>query len=371
MRASRSSSALVVLLALVAAPLGGVASCSVGELDLTGKQCPCASGYVCDVPSNTCSRGVADGGAELDAPSDALASPDRDPDALIVVRDLKVAWTAPATVRWEWTVAGKAADFQAYEVATATTADDLAKRAGSFEVVSGNDRPEVRTFDARGGTKEGTFVVWTTTSVRGANTRQVMQVKATDVRGRSTSTAVVAVVSSAVADSTKLIFDGSVAKTAKPADFQYRTPVGGPNAYVLVVDCGAGAGASPCAKRAELTDLGIDLASGGAFNAADFAAAFVQVELEGNVSVASFDSVLSVDVGNGCPDCRYGYPGFTQSGVAKTTLQVPLRELRNAKGEALTQQLLATKNFQIFGLSFSGTWKQGALLRLLDARIRW
>jgi len=30
------------------------AGCSFGEVDLSGKSCPCADGYVCDVPSDVC-----------------------------------------------------------------------------------------------------------------------------------------------------------------------------------------------------------------------------------------------------------------------------------------------------------------------------
>lgn len=374
MRAPRPALSLAYLacLACFAAPLAVTASCSVGELDLTGKQCPCTSGYVCDLSTSTCVAGDArEAGAAGDGPTDALVEPERDPAALLVVRGLKPAWTTPAMVRWEWTVEGKAADFQAYEVATATTPDDLAKRAGSFEVISGNDRPEVKVFDARGGAKQGPFVMWTALPVRGPSTRQLVQVKATDVNGRSSSTAVGDTVSSAPGTTGRAIFDGSTAKTVKPADFQYRTPPGGPNAYVLDVDCGAGVNA--CAKRAELTSLALDLANGAPFDTKDFDAAFLQVQLEGTVGVTSFSSTFALELGAGncVPDCRYEYPGWTQSAAGSTTLQIPLRVMRNAKGELLTHAALAARGYQIFGLVFSGTWRQGAVLRVLDARIRW
>lgn len=362
---------LAVFVGLLAAPLVAIASCSVGELDLEGKACPCTSDYVCDVASSTCVRTLpAEGGVAIDAPDDALVEPERDPDARIVVTNLRSVWTTPAAVRWEWTVEGSAADFQAYEVATATTAADLAKRAGTFEVISGNDRPEVKAFDARGGKKTGPLTVWTALAVRGASTRQFLQVKATDVTGRSTSTAVVDVTSSAAPTAAKVIFDGAAAKTAKPAEFQYRTPAGGPNAYVLDVECAA---ASPCPKRAELTSLQLDLASTAPFETRSFDSAYLQVQLEGNAGSTSFDSTFALELGaGGCvPDCRYEYPGWTQSTTGSTTLQIPLRVMRNAKGEPLTHAALAARGFTIHGLVFSGTWRQGVALRVLDARIRW
>jgi hypothetical protein len=51
----------------VALGVGLVWGCSVPELDLTGKQCPCAAGYVCDVASNVCVAALD--GAVGDAPS--------------------------------------------------------------------------------------------------------------------------------------------------------------------------------------------------------------------------------------------------------------------------------------------------------------
>ncbi|MFO0566804.1 MAG: hypothetical protein U0263_14135 [Polyangiaceae bacterium] len=38
------------------------ASCSVGEIDLEGKECPCASGYTCDLTTNRCIVGNPAGG---------------------------------------------------------------------------------------------------------------------------------------------------------------------------------------------------------------------------------------------------------------------------------------------------------------------
>ncbi len=54
MRARRRRAWVVVLPALVA--------CSVAELDLSGKRCPCSSGYVCDGARNVCVPSLGDAG---------------------------------------------------------------------------------------------------------------------------------------------------------------------------------------------------------------------------------------------------------------------------------------------------------------------
>jgi hypothetical protein len=45
-----------------------LAACSVSELDLEGKQCPCIAGYACDTATNLCRRADGDGGI-IDTPA--------------------------------------------------------------------------------------------------------------------------------------------------------------------------------------------------------------------------------------------------------------------------------------------------------------
>src|SRR5215472_5123354 len=53
-------------------------ACAIGDLDLSGKGCPCVGGYVCDVPRNLCvPLGAADGGG-VDA-TFGEAGPDSSP----------------------------------------------------------------------------------------------------------------------------------------------------------------------------------------------------------------------------------------------------------------------------------------------------
>jgi hypothetical protein len=57
--ADRRGGALVKVAALI---FVGLAACSVPAVSLEGKQCPCADGYVCDMPTNRCFPSNGDGG---------------------------------------------------------------------------------------------------------------------------------------------------------------------------------------------------------------------------------------------------------------------------------------------------------------------
>jgi hypothetical protein len=49
--------ATVIARAVVAAiAIAAAAACSVDDVDLDGKQCPCTTGWICDTPTNTCVR---------------------------------------------------------------------------------------------------------------------------------------------------------------------------------------------------------------------------------------------------------------------------------------------------------------------------
>jgi len=55
---------MAVAMALVVPWVVAGSACSVDEIDLDGKKCPCADGYVCDSTSNTCVKeGASSGGA--------------------------------------------------------------------------------------------------------------------------------------------------------------------------------------------------------------------------------------------------------------------------------------------------------------------
>ncbi len=48
-----------------------LAACSVPDVDLTGKSCPCPSGYVCDTAKNTCARSLTGDARAIDSSIDS------------------------------------------------------------------------------------------------------------------------------------------------------------------------------------------------------------------------------------------------------------------------------------------------------------
>lgn len=369
MRVRRTAPFAVLVATLVAT------ACSIAALDLEGKKCPCADGYECDVPRDTC---VAAGSLV----SDAATLPDVQvvdtgvPDVvvvapLVVVSDLKALWATPSSIRWEWKVTGEKSSFRAYEIVVGKSASDVEKRAAGVDVLRGAEHPELDLFDARGGKTTGPVTIWTTTDGTSPNPKFV-QVHAVDVNGTTSSSAILSFPNPPGPSRTKILFDG-VEKTARPADFVFKAPVGGESLYELIVACGA---ASSCAKRGEIYDLTTDLSNPTPFSAADFKTAFVTFEIEGNVAALSYGSTVAIELGNGtCTGgagaCKFKYGGFTQrrSGI-RTTVQAPLEELRNDDGP-LTYAILQQKSFLVHAFELSGTWPDKSALRLYNARIRW
>ncbi len=355
----------------VALALALVAACSIGDLDLNGRACPCAEGYVCDLSTNRCVTGLPDAAAAVILPdaADAAAIP-----SLVTVSGLGATWVAPAMIRWDWTLTGAAADFRAYEVVTGPTADAIDKRVG-VDVITSIVRPELGGFDLRGRLTSGAVAMWTLTEVRTPALKQFMQVKVTDVKGRSSLTAIASATSAAKTTAQLVIFDGTASKTSVPAaEYLFRTPGGGEPNYFFQADC---AGAKTCAKRADLVSLALDLSPPAApFTAAAFERAVLEVQLEGNVAVTSFETIMALEPGDGSCNqgislCRFRFTGWTERTSGRTKLQVPLKELRNDAGP-LTFAILQSKGFLLdtFTLS-SPSWKNNATVLLYDARIRW
>ncbi len=354
--------------------------CSVAALDLTGKQCPCASGFVCDVARDTC---VPDGTIVDGAVADVrLGDGGRTDDAdasrtpLVVVSDLGSPWQTPNSIRWEWKVTGDKKAFRSYEIVVGKSAADVSTRAAGVEILGATDHPELGAFDARSGKTSGSFTVWTTTDGIAAGVTKFVQVIATDVNGTASATKIESRTTGPAPNRNKVIFD-TAARSSRPGpgpdEWAFKAPAGGEPHYELTVACG---GTSPCAKHGELFDLSIDMNAPTVFGgAADFATAHLTFTIEGNVAATSFASTAAIELGNGaCAGgpgiCRFRYTGWTQAKGDRTTVQVPLSEMRNDDGP-LTLPILQAKSFLVYAFDLSGTWNDGGALRLYNARIRW
>lgn len=98
----------------IIAAASALCACTVGDLDLAGKGCPCPadSGTVCDESTQTCVAG---------------------PGCRFTVSDFGPDWSTSHNVRWTWTPNGTEETFGSYAMELATSADALA--AGEPEQV--------------------------------------------------------------------------------------------------------------------------------------------------------------------------------------------------------------------------------------------
>lgn len=104
-----------------------LAACSLDEIELTGRECPCPSELEC--VNGVC---VEPGGA-----GGSGCSPKID------LQNFRVEWTTPNAIRWAWDAAGTVADFSAYELVVAENEADLATRGGSAAVFTVSENPEL------------------------------------------------------------------------------------------------------------------------------------------------------------------------------------------------------------------------------------
>lgn len=356
----RASSRLVFLATIVA-----LAACSVAELDLTGKKCPCTSGYVCDLTTSTCVVGVPDAALPVDGGADVTTGP------LLTVKSLAAVpdWKTPGVVRWDFTIEGKAPDFKSYRLDVGAKSTSFAEN--DFVSYGPIDRPELGVFDARGRKVDGPLALWTFSRAN-ANSKQFGRLTAVDRNDRSTVSAIAPAQTAAGASSKGTLFDGiTPATNPRPAGlFDFKN-----GAHVFIVDCAALP--TPCVKKVELGNLAVALDAGGPFTQADFDRAFLDLDFEGTFAATSFDSVVAIEPGTGsCTGgaCRFGYEGWTMSAAPNpgiTTLQVPLAKLENGVRGRLTRAILEENAFKVAVLAISGTWRDKANLRLLSAYIRW
>lgn len=351
---------------LVPGVLAVMASCTVDDLDLTGKSCPCADGYVCNASTNVCVASLPadpDGGAP-----DVGVPPPSPPASRIVVSAFTPAWQTANTVRWSWRVEGDAASFLSYEIAWADSLSKVETGAGAT-VVGSAQKAELGGFDARGQKTSGPVDLWTTTHGHAPGKTVFAKLTARDKNG-ATSSLIASATTTRAPTVNKVLFDGTKQTSSKPASFEFRAPGGEEPHYFFAVDCAAGV--TTCANHIELDGIGRDLAT-PTFTAADFASAFLEARIVGGIATSGFTTAIAIEPA-GCTAgddvCQWRFRGWSQPGGTQPVIQVPLRELENAAGK-LTYTTLQSDGFLIAAFSISGTWKDAATVRLYDARIKW
>ncbi len=141
---------------------GLLQGCVLQPVDLDGKACPCASGWVCDGATQTCR--TASAGATSSSTGDppasdssttsdpasstsgrAASSSGDEATSRFDVLAFSADWSTPESIHWTWEVVGAEADFHAWEIWIATDEDALTS-GRDVQVFDGTTNPELDRF---------------------------------------------------------------------------------------------------------------------------------------------------------------------------------------------------------------------------------
>jgi hypothetical protein len=352
-------------------------ACSVDDLDLTGKRCPCVAGFVCDTTTDTCVPSGTIDGAVPDGfvPDRAIADAG---NGKIVVYNLRPTWTTANGIRWDWQALGERAEFEKFVIVTGPTAEAVRARSSATTELGPNENPELGIYSGRvTGDAQPPLSLWSVSDGHKEGATIFAQVLAYDKAGGTTSSDV----ASAQTSKPKAvlpIFDNQLLDggTPSPADFDLSTkntyPDGGGSCLERPVACAGGA--PSCAQ--EVGVAGYNGRTLTALDTTDFDGAFLEIAIRGRAPAGSFNEVVLALGADNCGDpCRMRQAGwfFRTKEDEWRLVQVPLKNLRrnDGAGAALNFQELQNRNYRVNGFFLGGTWSNGATIAVDNVRVRW
>jgi hypothetical protein len=357
------------------------AACSVGDLDLSGKQCPCAAGWTCDTATNICMQGAVamDSGSDDAGSSDGAAPADGQTAGIFVLSNMGPRWATPNSIRWQWSVSGgDSTKFQAYEMVTGTSASDVQTRSGSAVVWTSAQNPELGEYLGPAPFDNGPLT-WTVTDQHQPNTTYFAQLTVKDTQG-GVSTSGIATTKTTSSNNAARVFQGAAMPGySVPFLFDLSTDrpyPGSTRCYKLPgAPCG---GARTCFRQAERLNLGISLAGITATDA--FNNAFVEFAAAGEAALATASTVEILVGPADCPDaggandCHWRYQGwiFPTDDNQYRLYQIPLRSFsRASSGDPFTLAKLGNAGFNLEGFLVAGTMLASGDIRVGEIQVRW
>lgn len=352
---------------LLVPALAVVASCSVGDLELAGKQCPCVDDYVCDTATGTCVFFAPEALPPPVTVDGTPAPPRPPPGGRVIVSDLRATWATSNVIRWRWTVRGAADDFARYELVTGPTKEAVETRRGARLEVS----PELDVFSARDRTPGAELEVWTL-SEHPPNSVVFAQVTAVDRLGTGHATPVVSAKTKLdAAKELRLFSDEPVSGKLVPAELD-RVQGGGYGTSTHSLRGRPACGAEPkCSVLFVYEGLGKKLPS---LSSAEFNRAFAELRVRADAMAPGELVDFGVHVGTGCAasECRYRLVDFGLVPSDRYRLvQVPLSQMVRSGGDKLDLPALKASGFEIFSISVGAEWKAGSEVRFDEIKIRW
>ncbi len=331
---------------LVAALSSG---CSV-EVELEGKRCPCASGYLCDESTQICV-------AELCAVSAKSFAP---------------LWSTPHSLAFAWTPTGAESKFLSYEIVVAASEADLGARSGSARTLTSAEHPELSTFATGDGGPNVVLVGGLT-----PDSIYYAQLVATDTdRCASRSSVVAGRTSPAPTNDPIVLFDAWAPGDPPPSiSPEFATLSGtGPEAEILYVlandtQCFGADARSECGQpiKLELT-VGVVAADDGQANRVrpgTFGDAYLELTLWYASPVAAKWGVVWLHPEGAASD--YRFDGWTvPASEGWSTIEVPLHALEGPTGPLQHRDLTAAALQQ---LGLGAQWHRDGVVHIDAVRI--
>ena len=371
-------------------PLGLLLGCVLQPVDLDGKACPCASGWVCDEATQTC-RGASMGttgfastgpaststGEPLASTSDGSSSGSSvdtsgdGPTARFEVLAFSADWSTPESIHWTWDVSGEEADFHAWEVWVAADESALTNGAG-VQVFDGATNPELDRFVLKN-TEGVDPVVGTLTRGLAPGTDYFAKLIVFDTSGGRSESPNVAVRTTTVAPTEAVVVfaDDPLAGGAYPLPVCFTrsdvAPYAGTHGFAVELGCTAAdatcerpdPAVAECWENLRLQQMSIPLTGLGG----------------GDLTDAFLEFHLAIDA----PDATEGHGWWSMAGIhieGQNFAYAPLTIPATAQYERF-QVPLAVLGVTLDDLGsltrfyVGSTWQNGADLRVDEVRIRW
>lgn len=379
---------------LILAAILTASGCVLQEVDLEGKSCPCASGWMCDEATQTCvstlpaaSGTTSTSGTETTAvsgmttgqvdPTEAetgsSSSSGPPPSARFDVVEFAADWSTPNSIHWTWDVTGEEADFHAWTIWIATDQAALEDGEGAL-VFDGATNPELGRFALKN-TQGVDPVVGALTRGLEPNTEYFARLIVEDTAGGQSRSANVAVRSTTGAPSefATVFADEALPPGAYPLPACFSrsdaSPHLGSHHYALTLRCGADGlqtcdtadeKIAECWENLRLQDFSLPLTNIGG---GDFGDAFLEFHLsiaaQPDVEGHAWWSVAQLNTADG----TFGYSPLTiPADGTYQRIQVPLSVL----GMSAEDLAVPVNRFTLGSL-----WQNPSELRVDEVVVRW
>jgi hypothetical protein len=372
----------------LSAPLGLLAlACSIEDVELVGRKCPCPSDLSC--VNDVCVRasaagaggaggggagaasggaaggGLAGGGLAGGGVAGGAGSGGVPCAAAITVDDFRVDWETPNTVRWRWDPHGAPELFSAYELVTAENQADLGSGTGSATIWTVSANPELGEFIVPDSGSLSDVIDRTITDGHTPKTTYYAKLSAIDKSGcRFESAQIQAVTTDPPQFEIEIFSDAAVPQTV-PSSYSLSTSGALSGSACLAYVQPA---CTPPYCYENLKAQGMQLASGGKLNENQFVTkAFLELSVAIEEPVHSYWSQIWLML-SGNQDIWKLEPIVARADGQYRTYQIPLRAL-DQSGTLLSFAKFDSSG--IAGFNFGGSFVGGKRVRVDEASIKW